>query len=141
MRTAKLIGFLLMYVALFVAAYVLGYNYGAPTNAPLPRESTVTLLLNFYEKHGCFPSDSSFDSGRRWYDLVWPLSWEARFRDSLRREAGSWRFESEPASKPTEVWIFLAPSEPSQKSRLVLHLKGGIVLPLGEVEGVAATAR
>jgi hypothetical protein len=126
---------------LFFAALIVGYNFGAPAKTAVSRESTVALLLSFYERHGCFPSDSSFSSDRSWYDVVWPLSWERRFRDSLRREAGAWRFESKPASNPNEVRIFLTPSQPSQKSRLVLHLKDGIVLPLGDVEGVAATAR
>lgn len=122
----------LAFLFCFIAAAFVGYKNGPPARPSLPRESTVSLLLKFYERNGCFPSDSIFSSDPRWYDLVWPLTWEARFRESLRREAGSWRIEYQPPSGPTEVRIFLIPNRPSQKSRLVLHLKDGIVLPLSD---------
>jgi hypothetical protein len=138
MRTVKVIGILLAYVALFFAADYVGYEYGAPKRTPLPRESTVALLLDFYGKHGSYPSRDSFDWDDRWFDVVRPLSWVSRFHDSLRREAGSWHYECEPASTPNEVRIYLK-SIPTQEGRLVLHLKDGVVLPLVDAESGPST--
>lgn len=132
MQAAKWIGLLLTYVVLFIGAFWAGDKFGDQVKPALPRESMVVLLMDYYQRHGSLSWLDSPEVNLSWYDTFWPISWDARFVDSMRYEAGRWRFQMDLATSPNEVRLLLWQGRPDQESHVVLHLRDGVVLPLND---------